>query len=58
MLRRGDYEPVHLEEPRLMAFRRTYEDESMLVVINLSDEPARVPGRDLDIAAWDYAVVE
>ncbi len=57
-LRRGDYEPVHLEDPRLMAFRRTYEDESMLVVINLSDEPARVPGRDLDIAAWDYAIVE
>ncbi len=56
--RRGDYEAVDLGKPELFAFRRSYEDESILVVVNLSDDAASVPAHGIELAGWDYAVVE
>jgi alpha-glucosidase len=39
---RGDLEPVSTAEP-LIAFRRSTEEETLLVVLNLSAEPVRLP---------------
>jgi maltose alpha-D-glucosyltransferase / alpha-amylase len=35
-LSRGDMKFVHTENPKILAFTRTYEDETMLVIVNLS----------------------
>lgn len=35
-LSRGDMKFVHSENPKILAFTRTYEDETMLVIVNLS----------------------
>jgi maltose alpha-D-glucosyltransferase / alpha-amylase len=44
---RGDMKFLHSENPKILAFTRTYEDETMLVVVNLSryTQPAEL---DLD----------
>jgi maltose alpha-D-glucosyltransferase / alpha-amylase len=35
-LSRGNMKFVHTENPKILAFTRTYEDETMLVIVNLS----------------------
>lgn len=35
-LSRGDLKFIHSENPKILAFTRTYEDETMLVIVNLS----------------------
>ncbi|QQS07992.1 MAG: DUF3459 domain-containing protein [Phycisphaerales bacterium] len=40
-LRRGDTRLVSVTDPRILAFERTLEGESRLVVVNLGDEPIR-----------------
>jgi maltose alpha-D-glucosyltransferase / alpha-amylase len=46
-LSRGDMKFIHSENPKILAFTRTYEDETMLVIVNLSryTQPA-----DLDLS--------
>jgi maltose alpha-D-glucosyltransferase / alpha-amylase len=43
-LSRGDMKFLQLENPKILAFTRTYEDETMLVVVNLSryTQPAEI----------------
>ena len=46
-LSRGDMKFLHCENPKILAFTRTYQDETMLVIVNLSryTQPAEL---DLD----------
>jgi maltose alpha-D-glucosyltransferase / alpha-amylase len=48
-LSRGDMKFIHSENPKILAFTRTYEDETMLVIVNLSryTQPA-----ELDLSAF------
>ena len=48
-LSRGDMKFINSENPKILAFTRTYEDETMLVIVNLSryTQPA-----DLDLSAY------
>jgi maltose alpha-D-glucosyltransferase/alpha-amylase len=41
---RGDLKFIHVENPKVLAFTRTYEDETLLVLVNLSkySQPAEV----------------
>ena len=68
--RRGNYAAVDAGDPRLMAFTRATEDQALLIVLNLSDDPVSI-GPELraewrsaplagamDIAPWDYTVLE
>ncbi len=41
-VRLGDYQPVQLEDPYLMAFVRENEEEKILVVLNLNEEERAV----------------
>ena len=46
-LSRGDMKFLHCENPKILAFTRSYQDETMLVIVNLSryTQPAEL---DLD----------
>src|SRR5690606_7908079 len=43
-LSRGDMQFIHSENPKILAFTRTYEDETLLVIVNLSryTQPAEI----------------
>lgn len=42
-LRRGNYQPIPTGNEQLLAFSRSYEDESLTVVINLGEDPIGLP---------------
>jgi maltose alpha-D-glucosyltransferase / alpha-amylase len=41
---RGDMQFIHVDNPKILAFTRTYEDETLLIVVNLSKyaQPAEI----------------
>ncbi len=41
---RGDLKFLNVENPKVLAFTRTYEDETLLIVVNLSKyaQPAEI----------------
>jgi maltose alpha-D-glucosyltransferase / alpha-amylase len=55
-LSRGDMKFIHTDNPKILAFTRTYEDETMLIIVNLSryTQPA-----ELDLADFSgYVPIE
>jgi maltose alpha-D-glucosyltransferase / alpha-amylase len=53
---RGDMRFLHVDNPRILAFTRTYEDETLLIVVNLSKyaQPAEIDLKEFK----NYAPVE
>jgi maltose alpha-D-glucosyltransferase/alpha-amylase len=47
---RGDMKFLHVDNPKILAFTRTYEDETVLVICNLSKyaQPAEIDLRDFN----------
>jgi maltose alpha-D-glucosyltransferase/alpha-amylase len=45
---RGDMQFIHVDNPKVLAFTRTYEDETLLIVVNLSKyaQPAEIELKD------------
>lgn len=45
---RGDMRFIHVDNPKVLAFTRTYEDETLLIVVNLSKyaQPAEIELKD------------
>lgn len=44
----GDIEPLYMDHPQLFIYRRTYKNDSWLIIANFSNEDVRIP-EDLDI---------
>ncbi len=45
---RGDMKFLHVDNPKILAFTRTYEDETLLIIVNLSkySQPAEIELKD------------
>ena len=53
---RGDMKFIHVENPKVLAFTRNYEDESLLTIVNLSKHSLAA---EVDLSAFkDYTPVE
>ena len=52
---RGDVQFIHAENPQALIFTRTYEDETMLCIINLSKSPQAV---NVDLSEYDGFIPE
>ncbi|WP_310925046.1 glycoside hydrolase family 13 protein [Halogeometricum salsisoli] len=52
----GDYELLLPNDEQLYVYTRTLVDETILVVLNWSDEPATVDTGDLDVAGADVVI--
>ena len=53
--RRGDYEPILTDNLNVMAFKRSYGDETFAVLINVSNHDVNIDG--FDIKQWEVEPV-
>jgi len=50
-LRLGNYEPIPTDNKEIIGFTRTFEDQSVLVLINLSDKEQTIS--EIDLSQWN-----